>query len=163
MSKRPIAFSIYDKIQAIKRNPALKTSHARFLSSEEWYLQMREHPDTDAWLALGPRGDKSEITVTIRPAEPVNLTLRRLTRVLKILREQYAIPDTQPIKPTKVSPWHVWDERVKHNKSFVKIAQELTGIHEHPSYNRQVKQVLDQVRRAYQQAQRMMAMVEATH
>lgn len=140
----------------------LEASRYQFYSTaEDWHAQMKADPGIAAFRTLMPKNGPDGVTITIPPNQPVTTSLRMVERVLKAYRELDGIADTQPLKPTEVDPWFVWDAYVDGKTPLLQIAQKLADSKQHPAESTIVKAHYYRVKRAYERAKRLIAMIDA--
>jgi len=151
----------YGPRSLLSREAEMEASRYQMLSlAERWQAAMMEDPVIAAFRTIMPKDGPAEVTVTIPLNQPVGRSLRMVERVLNFCRERDGIADTQPLKPTEVSPWFAWDEHVENKKPLLRIAQELTGSNAHSEENPVVKAAYKRVKRALERAKRIMTMIE---
>lgn len=150
---------LYGPRSGWSRRAEMEASRYKSVSEAIAWHKKFEDPGIAAWRTLQPKETPDGLTVTLPLHQPVQRTLDMVERILKLLRERNNIQDTQPLKPTLLDPWWVWDEIEVHKKSRLRVAKELARSTDDPNVNLEVKRYLGLVNRAYKRAQMIMATV----
>lgn len=102
--------------------------------------------------------DRRYLTVQLDFDRTQDEIIRAIRRLYKFYTSQ--AKGNKRHRTTELSPWKIYDEVKIRGKAFTKIAKEITGINENPSYNETVDAARKKVREAYEKAKAMLAAFE---
>lgn len=111
------------------------------------------------------------IKATLKDGRHLNLVVDLTAKKADILKEfegsinlyrKYVERPKSRERKTSVDPWKVYDMHHEEGKSFLKIAKEIFGFKDNPSYNPRAKAKYEQVVTAYKKAKKMIEQVTPT-